>query len=134
MIDYAENLIALVGIPYVEGGRDMRGADCWGVVLLAARRLWGLELPEYFYSPADVLAQARDLIERETAGPRWREVPLPVGPGAVHVFRIKGHETHCGVHLGGSSFLHSLPGRNSCVEDLNDSNWRQRRTGTYVYR
>src|SRR5262245_45791778 len=101
-------LTALVGIPYLERGRTTRGADCWGIVLLAARELWGLQLPEYFYSELDLLAEASVLIDIETdeTQAHWWEVDSPYPRGAVHVFRIHGKRTHCGLHLGGLDFLH----------------------------
>lgn len=130
----AATLAQFVGVPYVARGRTLAGADCWGLVRLAARVLWGVELPEYFYAQDDLLlSDARGLIARETSSWTWRQAVDPFPRCAVHIFRIRGAETHCGLHLGGVEFLHSLPGRNSCIESLNDSNWRQRRTGTYVY-
>ena len=129
-----DKLTRLVGVPYLEGGRSAQGADCWGIVLLGAHHLFGLELPEYFYTRDQLLDQAGDLIARETTGPRWDAVDAPFPGGAVHIFLIRGAATHCGLHLRDSLFLHSLPGRNSCIESLDDMNWRQRRTGSYVLR
>ena len=129
--DRSPIVAALVGVPYLACGRTFAGADCWGIVRLAALRLWDLALPEYFYSSEDILGHARDLIAQETSGPRWRMVDEARTPGAVHIFRIRGAKTHCGLHLGGALFLHSLPGRNSCVETLED--WRARLVGSYCF-
>jgi len=127
---------AFVGIPWVARGDDFAGADCWGVVRLAARHLYGLEFPAYFYSEVDLLAEAAELIEHETHGPHW--CPLYEGqriePGVVHIFRIKGFKTHCGLSLGGNEFLHSLPGHESVIESLADIQWRHRRTGSYEWK
>lgn len=122
-----------VGIPYRELGRSHDGADCWGIVRMAARELLSLELPEYFYPEADILAHACNLIGQEIQGPHWKPVHAPFAPGVVHIFRIKGFATHCGLHLAGADFLHSLPGRDSCVESLDDLNWLQRRVGSYAW-
>lgn len=125
----------LVGIPYRERGRSMQGADCWGVCLIAGRHLFDIDLPEYFYTEADILRHACEHIGHETHdSPHW--VPKFEGPharGSIHIFRIKGYETHCGIHVGGGQFLHSLPGRNSCIESLTDPAWVLRRTGTYTW-
>jgi cell wall-associated NlpC family hydrolase len=132
----------LVGIPYVPGGRSLQGADCWGLILIAGRHLFGIEYPEFFYSQADgeFLPQAAALIDQETHGqPHWRTLDIAdkrsqAPRGAIHIFRVKGLETHCAIHLGmGGEFLHSLPGRMSCVESLHSINWVSRRTGTYVW-
>ncbi len=126
-------LVDLIGVPYRERGRDMTGLDCWGVCLLAARDLYGISLPEYFYTEQDILPHACEHIRRETGLPHWQPVRAPYPQGAIHIFRIKGFETHCGIHLGGSDFLHSLAGRNSCVESLDSVLWSHCRTGTYQW-
>jgi probable lipoprotein NlpC len=123
-------LVGLVGIPYLELGRTHLGADCWGVCLLAARELWGVELPEYFYTEAQILEHACEHIRRETRGPRWTAIDQ-AAPGDIHIFRIKGFETHCGIAIGGGDFLHSLAGRDSCVESLRSLLWSHCLTGTY---
>jgi len=134
----AATLGDFIGIPYVPRGRSLAGLDCWGLVLLAARELFGLALPEFFYSEADLLPDAEVLIREQTSGatPQWRPVGragllTPYPPGVVHIFRVAGHPTHCGLHLGGLDFLHTLEGRNACVESIGDANWRHRHLGSY---
>lgn len=134
------NAAPFIGIPYVARGRSLVGADCWGVVLLASRALFGRELPEFFYcdDALGLLPEAEKLIAFETVRARWQPVQpragsAPFDAGVVHVFRIWGHPTHVGLHLGGADFLHSLPGRNACIESLRDGNWVQRRVGSFVY-
>lgn len=124
---------AFVGIPWVARGDDFSGADCWGLVRIAALHLYGLQLPRYFYSEVDLLPDAAALIAAETTGPRWQALEglAAFPPGVVHIFRIKGLKTHCGLSLGAGEFLHSLPGHDSAIENLADLQWRQRRTGTY---
>ncbi len=128
-------LVDFIGIPYRELGRTHEAADCWGLCLLAARELFGLELPEYFYTEAEILAHACEHIRRETALPHWTALgqaePYPLG--AIHIFRIRGFETHCGIALGREDFLHSLAGRNSCIESLDSLLWSHCRTGTYQW-
>lgn len=128
--------LAYIGIPWKACEHSMCGADCWGIVRMAARGLYGLDMPDYFYTQRDLLTEASALIDNETAGPRWRALagPGPFEAGVVHIFRIKGLKTHCGLSLGGFDFLHSLPGHNSAIESINDVQWRQRRTGSYAWR
>jgi cell wall-associated NlpC family hydrolase len=66
----------------------------------------------------------------DTLGWMWKKVDEPE-LGDVLIFRIKGNETHCGIYLQDGDFLHSLQGRMSCIENLNDSNWSRRHTRTY---
>lgn len=124
------SLVDFIGIPYVPLGRDFAGADCWGICLLAARELFGVELPEYFYTEQDILVHACEHIRHETHGPHWSALDQAEA-GDIHIFRIKGFEVHCGIDIGRGDFLHSLAGRNSCVESLASVMWSHCRTGSY---
>ena len=124
----------LIGIPYRPLGRTRDGADCWGLCLLAAHELYAVELPLYYYTEADILSHAYEHIRRETSGlPQWTAVGQAKHhqPGDIHIFRIKGFETHCGIDVGAGDFLHSLAGRDSCVESLRSLLWSHCLTGTY---
>lgn len=124
------NLNHYIGIPYKERGRDFTGADCWGICRMVAKDLLYLSLPEYFYDETQILEDAEKLIRENS--PRWVKVETDYyKPGDIHIFRIKGHETHCGIHIAGKEFLHSLPGRNSCMESLVDIQWVHRKTGSF---
>lgn len=35
----------LVGVPFQKGGRSLYGADCWGLVCIAYKSLYNIELP-----------------------------------------------------------------------------------------
>lgn len=41
MIDYGD----FVGLPWVLGGEDASGVDCWGLVILFYREALGIEVP-----------------------------------------------------------------------------------------
>jgi cell wall-associated NlpC family hydrolase len=130
-------LVDFVGIRYEPLGRTREALDCWGLCLLAARELYEIELPEFFYSAEELLVDAFDLIAEQTAqASRWAQI-APAGDcraaplGSVHIFRVKGYETHCGLCVGPGEFLHSLAGRDSCVEPLRF--WSHRLTGTYQW-
>ena len=98
----------LVGIPTLKGGRDERGADCWGIVCIAYRNA-GIDLPTYGdISNDDLLAVARAMTGESDRDP-WYEVnsedlqPLDVvlmsKPGSRVV-------THVGVMVNDREFVH----------------------------
>lgn len=126
-------LARFIGIPYAPRGRDFAGADCWGVCLLYARHALGLALPEYFYDDATLHDDAADLIDGERMSPRWVPAFAPWPAGVVHTFHVAGAETHCGIHVGGDLFLHSLKGRNACVESIRSMEWARRRIESRRY-
>lgn len=93
----------LVGIPYVEGGRDRTGCDCWGLV-----RLWyaerGIDLPSYDGPtiPADHEAIAA---ARRGDGP-WRQVETP-RVGDLGLWKRPRRELHAGVLVAPGMVLHN---------------------------
>ena len=105
--------------------------DCWGIVRKFASEELGKSYPQYMYSDLNNEAMAQVAISLvDTLGWMWKKVDEPE-LGDVLIFRIKGHETHCGIYLGDGDFLHSLQGRHSCIENINDSNWQKRMTRIY---
>lgn len=55
-----------VGIPFVPGGRDRKGADCYGLMVLVYREMFNTELPEYDEERTTLkdLESVRDIIEQ----------------------------------------------------------------------
>ena len=62
-------------IPYVAGGRDARGCDCWGLVVLVFRHQAGMDLDAFTAIESTDGATVQMVITREAA--KWH----PVSPG-----------------------------------------------------
>lgn len=118
-------MIKWIGIPY-----EVPETDCWGIVRKFAAEELGKSYPEYFYDTSNNEAMAQSVISVVDLMGLWKKVDEPQ-LGDVLIFRIKGYETHCGIYLNNGDFLHSLAGRMSCIENLNDSNWSRRITRIY---
>ncbi len=128
------SILKYVGIPYVVGGETFEEADCYGLCRLYSKNELGIELPKYMYTSADNEAVAEVSIKAAFCGigDKWQKVDEP-RHGDIIIFRIFGHEVHCGMALEGTQFLHSLRGRMSCVEDWTHVNWSHRKTGVLRY-
>lgn len=102
---------ALLMVPYVEGGENWAGADCWGVALIWYRERHGIELAD-----RGDIAPGPDGIEAGMAGAQARGW-LPVTEArdddlivmASTVKRRRVEHGHCGVFHGGM-VLHSERG------------------------
>ena len=123
-----------IGIPYVIGGESFDGADCYGIAKLYSKNELNKTLPTYMYSNLDNEAVAEIAIKmaRHSLGDAWTKVETPQH-GDVITFRIMGLEIHCGIMINATEFLHSLKGRQSCIEDLSNINWKHRLTGVFRY-
>ena len=95
------------GIPWVKGGYDVSGADCWGLTILVLRDVYGVVIPEYNGSEASG-NELTDIIDGETGSDRWCRVDTPVpGDVCVMISRSTGKACHMGVFVGHGSVLHS---------------------------
>ena len=125
-------MIDLIGIPFVDGGRDLKGCDCWGLTMLAFKR-YGFDLPDFSIS-----CFASGLIDGQVREQKrlWRKIDAPVDPCVV-TFRIDPDVpdlvTHLGVYVGWGRFLHTMIKRNSVTERLDHPYFVNRIEGYYVF-
>lgn len=97
-----------IGIPFVSGGRDVSGCDCYGLVRLILAREYGYELPLLIDGYADALNPA------ETGVLFAHHAPLLVGekitgpePAAVLLIRSAGLLCHVALYAGDDYIIHS---------------------------
>jgi lipoprotein Spr len=121
-----------IGIPFLDRGRTREGADCWGLARLILDEVFHIALPSYemrYTTSIDHVAIARLFFE-ETTSPRWHRVLLS---GArcpdVLSLTVMG-ASHVGVVVAPERFLHTLPGRQSCIERLKPM-WTHRVDAVY---
>lgn len=95
----------LIGVPYVNGGRDPKtGLDCWGLAIEMFRRQ-GLQLPPYL---VDATRTELCMSLFESGKPKWVELEEPES-GCVVLIRFIGNPlpSHCGVYVGYGEFIHA---------------------------
>jgi cell wall-associated NlpC family hydrolase len=120
-----------VGIPFLSGGRDpARGLDCWGLALAVARECFALELPDYRgYTDADDVAQTGGLFENRD---QWQRVDAGSERGGdVIVMRLGGTPAHAALVVDAGLMIHTLAGRDSCIERYGAPQWARRLEGFY---
>lgn len=120
----------LIGVPYESRGRSELGADCWGIIMLAAQHVYGQPVPDY--------SEYRDSTDRHQTEPLfearrdWQQVPLDaIMPGDVIVLRLMGHPMHAAIYVGDGRMLHTMSGRDSCLDRLTSQGWLNRVEGVY---
>lgn len=122
----------LIGIPFVERGRDRRGVDCWGIVKIGLKTGWGIDVPSYAedYMTTTDREEIAQLVAREALG--WREVPLDQAKsGDVLFLRIRGEECHAGLIVEPPWFLHAIRGACVCLERWDAKMWERRLGAIY---
>ena len=90
-----------LGLPWVIGGRERSGVDCWGLVRLVYRQECGIELPSWVDDPhaRDLTLHGRSKAFRAHVGkfmelPRWTKEQRPFDIAALS---IRGNLWHVGI-------------------------------------
>jgi len=113
-----------LNIPFKAGGRDLTGLDCWGLTRLIYKEEFNIELPsfagEYDVDDPKLL---HEIIAQHKEG--WEKLLSPE-PGCVVLFRMFGTESHIGVVVNDTQFLHTREKYTSAVENLQGIEWKNR--------
>lgn len=120
-------------VPFLIGGRDRAGWDCWGLLRCVYAEQMGIELPAMAGEYAGVTDHAAfaALFEREVS--EWVQVDRPHEGDAVWM-RILGQPCHVGVWLPGPGLLHVLVGSGTRVDRISSPSWQRRVLAYYRHR
>lgn len=120
-----------VGIPFVSGGRDRSGVDCYGVLRLAFAEQFNVFLPEYVgYEDCHDAPKTADWISARFDG--WQEIQADqaqAGDGIL--LRCKGFPMHVGLVVGQGKMLHAFDNVDTCIESYIGPRWNKRIIGFY---
>ncbi|MFO1038158.1 MAG: NlpC/P60 family protein [Geminicoccaceae bacterium] len=121
-----------IGIPFRERGRDpAAGLDCWGLVRLVLKDCLGVELPSFDTVHSFQTETIRDTAAAEARSGRW----VPVAKEEMQALDVALFDggAHCGVICNpfGPAFLHTQPGKSSCIERLAGTLWARRLLGIH---
>lgn len=120
-----------IGIPFLDKGRDTNGIDCWGLVRLVYKQEYNIDLPSFSTEyEADDTERMRDLFAQYKEG--WEQIDAPT-EGCIVLFNIFGVESHMGIAVSSTHFLHARDKYTSAIESFDSVAWRNRITGFYKY-
>lgn len=126
------NFVNYVGLPWLERGRDCTGIDCWGLLALFYRDVFGIDLPSFsddYQTVADHAAVA-DLMNGNMSA--WREVEAGTerfGDGVL--MSIGGAPAHVGIVVKPGLVLHIERGTGSIIESYYGARLKRRVLGFF---
>ncbi len=106
-----------VGLPFIDGGRDWKGVDCWGLVRLILRIECGIIVPSYGEISAEELVK----VAKEVAGESSKEPWLPVIHAQafdVAVMHRRRAPIHVGIMVDNKNLLHIERATNAVLIDI----------------
>jgi cell wall-associated NlpC family hydrolase len=123
----------LIGIPFIDGGRDPKvGLDCWGMAMHAAGR-FGYRLPDFTVACLDAL-KIGSTVAVEIRSGRWQKLDEPI-PGCIVIMSIDPEAfdivNHLGVYIGNGDFVHTLLKMQSFVSSIHGPYWKNKIRGYY---
>lgn len=123
-------LKGLIGIPFVDRGRDLSGMDCWGLAMATMKR-YGHDVPDFDVSCFDTLG-INTIYDMQRWS--WRAVEIP-DPGDLAVMTLDAMSPtmiqHVGVYIGNGRVLQTLKKRHSHLVRIDDPYWSRKIRGWY---
>ena len=126
-----EFIRAGLAVPFVVGGRDWSGWDCWGLVYRAYLDVFGIEIdPLSGEYDKDVTFAELDKIVGVQRSTKWNEVPKPTF-GDVRLFRVSRFQSHVALVCERGQMFHCTKATGTVVEPLDAITWARRHVGYF---
>lgn len=134
-----------LAVPFVEKGRDWSGWDCWGLLYVAYKEVYGLEIQRFddAYETTRARHHMASLFQRsiedhvkqdlDTLTQKDKEKWFKVDkaePGDGIIFRVMGRLYHVGLVLDNRHFIHCEEKIGTEITELSNPIW-QKREGYY---
>lgn len=130
-----EELVSkLYDIPYVEGGRDTSGADCWGLCLICLEEYFGVQVEAF-----QGISYNDGFMDNNTKVAEW--IAAHMGDifyqaeqpqvGDVILLNVCGLPIHMGFVIDEGLMVHTARGHGVAVEKFLGTKWKNKIVGYY---
>jgi len=118
----------LIGAPFVYGGRDIKGFDCFGLIMEMLKRN-GVQAHDFGWSDESTQIQNMMIGAAETS--MWQKGVMK--KNSILLFRVGRFVRHVGFYLGNGKFIHCWERSNGVVIERFNEDWQNRLVGAYQY-
>jgi len=124
-----------VGLPFIDGGRDLTGVDCWGLVRLILRSEKNIDTPSYGEISAEDLMGIAGMVAQACRVEPWIEIhPKARSAFDVVVMRRAREPVHLGILAEQSRLLHIERKTDSVLIPIDHRSVEQRIIGYFRHR
>lgn len=120
-----------IGIPFKEHGRDIRGADCFGLLKMLYLEFYNVVLPDWkvqSYHVTDINYEVKKGLSAKFDRIDEPEI------GDVGIFVFAGLPTHIGMYIGSGKIIHVLENETAVIESVTTGRLKGRLYGWYRYK
>jgi len=122
-----------LGIPFKHRGRDLRGLDCYGLIINVYRDL-GYELFDIEEDYDESWAWKERSLFLENYHKQWKRIERPSLYDVVLFSNLNGIAIHAGLVLNNNRFIHCKRKTGVIISRLGELFWWQKIEGFYRFR
>jgi len=126
------NIEKYIGIPFVHHGESLKGADCWGLVKLILSKELHILHPYVGDYGDDKDSLTIEKLFYVNMHRYWEKVTQPK-LGDCIVFQVRNMAAHVGLIIDSEFMIHTVKGKDSCLERYKSIKWNKRTEGFYRY-
>ncbi len=117
-------------VPFVPGGRGWDGWDCWGLVFIAYRHLFAIDIASLSadYDDKASFAELSELVDTQKRF--WIETDRPEY-GDVSLFKVSRFESHVALVLPRGRMIHCTRSAGTVCERSDALHWAKRHAAYY---
>lgn len=126
----------IFSIPYVLGGRNESGIDCWGLVVICYKELFDIDIPTYDETALELSngdITAKDIKEYIKTSAPVVEVDSPQY-GDMILVNFLGNPVHIGFMLDEKTMLHTSEKTGVASADIRGVKWNKKIKGYYRHK
>ncbi len=107
MMDTIRAVRKYIGIPWKAHGRDMKGLDCYGLVVIAMREVFGREVPDFEYAANCREEEAAEIYKHMEGNVRKLGKDEEQLPGDIAIMSFMGEDAHIALYIGFYYLMHA---------------------------
>lgn len=124
-------------IPYEGGGRTLEGADCWGLIVLLYKEIYGRDLPEFpsigvkdYRSVEQSEVTSKEITRLLGTRPEVEKV-ISGSEGDLLILRVLGEPVHIALAIDDKHMIHTGRTHGVVVENYMEQKWKSKIMGIY---
>jgi probable lipoprotein NlpC len=125
-----DNITEYIQIPFKDGGRDRSGVDCYGLVLLVEKEMFGKDLGDVVYASSEDTETNARLVDLQRATIEAEPVLEPE-EGDLVLMQFGPVPAHIGIYVSPGYVLHTLASFGTVCQRIDSPNVRHRIVGYF---